>query len=121
MGRETPTTQVILSYNILSEINAGNFLARRSLETLHATEGWYPGYRVMLEAPNEGANPSEGPLSKTFTRGNRDAPMRSDYKKMQAMQMCGRLNAKLEDMNVQQFNLLGIGDQNFANRCERRC
>ena len=39
----------ILSYDILSEINAGNYLARRSLEAMQSTEGWYEGHRVMLE------------------------------------------------------------------------
>ena len=37
--RETANTQAFLSYDILSEINAGNFLARRSLEAMQATEG----------------------------------------------------------------------------------
>ena len=59
---ETPNTPAILSFDILSEINAGNYLARRSLEAMQATEGWYEGHRVMLEAANEGANPSQGPL-----------------------------------------------------------
>ena len=34
---------------LLSEINAGNYLARRSLEAMQSTEGWYEGHRVMLE------------------------------------------------------------------------
>ena len=74
----------------------------------------------MLEATSEGAKPSEGPLNRTFRRGNREASTGSEYIKMQAIQMCGRLNAKIEDMNVQQWNLLGIGDQNSADRCERK-
>ena len=38
---------------------------------------------------------------------------------MQAVQMCGRLNVKIEDMKVQEWNLLGIGGQDSAARCER--
>ena len=35
--------------------------------------------------------------------------------------MCGRRNAKTEDMKVQEWNLLGLGlgDQGSAGRCER--
>ena len=88
--RETPTTQAILSYNIMSEINAGNYLARRSLEAKQATEGRYEGHRVMPEAANEQANPSEDQLNRTFRRGNREASMRSEYTKTQAIQTCGR-------------------------------
>ena len=120
VDRETPTTQAILSYSIMSEINAGNFLARRSLEAIQATEGWYAGHRLMLEAANEGANPSGGPLNRTFRVGNRESSMRSEYKRMQATQTCGRLQAKIEDMKVQKWNLLGIGDQDSADRCEKR-
>ena len=56
--RESSTTQAVPSYNIMSEINAGNYLARRSLEAMQDTEGWYEGRRVKVEAANEGANPS---------------------------------------------------------------
>ena len=34
----------------------------------------------MLEAANEGANPSEGVLNITFTKGNREVSVRSIYK-----------------------------------------
>ena len=40
----------------------------------------------MLEAANEGANPSGGPLDRSFTVGNREIPMRSEYMRMQAAQ-----------------------------------
>ena len=86
---EPPTTQAILSYHILSETNAGNYLARTSLDAMQATEGWYEGKRVMLKAANEAANPSEGPLNRTFRRGNSEASMRSEYIRAQAMQMRG--------------------------------
>ena len=54
---------------------------------MQATGGWYEGHRVMLEATSEGANHAEGPLNRTFRRGNREASMRSEYVKMQAIQM----------------------------------
>ena len=41
-------------------------LARRSLEDMQSTEGYYDGHRVMLEAANQGANPSEGPWNRIF-------------------------------------------------------
>ena len=33
--------------------------------------------------------------------------------------MCGRLHAKIGGVKVQEWNLLGIGDQDSADRCER--
>ena len=87
---------------------------------MQGTEGWCEGHRVTLEAANkEGANPSEGPLNRAFRKGNREASLRSEYIKMQAIQMCGRLNAKIEDMKAQQWNLLGMSDQDSADKCER--
>ena len=70
--REAPSRQAILSYNILSEINAGNYLARRSFEVMQATEGWYEGH-------HEGANPSEGLLNEAFTKENREESMGPEY------------------------------------------
>ena len=72
VGRETPNTQAFLSYKILSEITAGNYSVTRGLEAMQATEGWYEGHKLMLEAANEGANPSGGPLNRTFRVGNRE-------------------------------------------------
>ena len=115
--REAPSRQAILSYNILSEINAGNHLARRSFEAMQATEGWYE--RVTLEAAHEGANPSEGLLNKAFRKGYREVSMRPEYINMQAVQMCGRPHTKIEDMKEQEWNLLGLGDQDSAGRSER--
>ena len=64
-ARQTPDTQTVISYDVLGDMNAGNFLARRSLEDMRATEGQYQGYRVMLPAAMDGATPSEGPWNKT--------------------------------------------------------
>ena len=36
---EAPDLQTIVSYDALGELNAGNFLARRSLEDMQGTEG----------------------------------------------------------------------------------
>lgn len=51
---------------------------------MQATEGHYEGHRMVLEAANEGANPSEGPLNRTFRPGNRDMSIRSEHMKMKA-------------------------------------
>ena len=64
--KETPNAQTLISYDMMGEINAGNFLARKSLEDVRSTEGQYEGHRVMLEAANQEAIPSEGPLTKAF-------------------------------------------------------
>ena len=72
---------------------------------MQSTEGSYEGHRVMLEAANEGANPSAGPLDRSFTVGNTEIPMRSEYMRMQAAQMCGRLQTKIEGLRTQHWNL----------------
>ena len=59
--KETPHRQTIITYHVMGEINAGNFLARRSLEDMRSTERQYEG---VLEAANQGAIPSEGPSDK---------------------------------------------------------
>ncbi|CAK9082732.1 unnamed protein product [Durusdinium trenchii] len=38
---EVPNIPTIIAYDTLQELNAGNFLARRSLEDMQATEGQY--------------------------------------------------------------------------------
>ena len=75
--RETPKHKPSsTACDILGEVNAGNYLARRTLEAVQATEGWYEGERAM--SANEGANPSEGPLNITFRPGNREMSIRSN-------------------------------------------
>ena len=71
---------------------------------MQATEGWYEGRRVMLDAANEGANPSGGPLNRSLSVGNRKVSMRSEYMRTQAVHMWG--------------NLLGVGNQDAAERTE---
>ena len=46
--KETPNRQTTITYDMMGEINAGNFLARRNLEDVRSTEGQYEGHRVML-------------------------------------------------------------------------
>ena len=53
----------------------------------------------MLKAATDGATPSEGPLNKRFKLGNREISIREQYLTAQASQMCGRLEAKLEQLN----------------------
>ena len=71
---EAPNIPTIISYDVLQELNAGNFLAvlaRRSLEDMQASEGQYWGHAVMLKAATDGAAPSEGSLNRMFKIGNR--------------------------------------------------
>ena len=97
--KETPNTQTLISYDMIGEINAGNVLARRSLEDMRPTEGQYEGHRVMLEAANQGAIPSEGPLIQAFRPGNRELSMTAEHEKEQAIQMCGRLELKMAQLD----------------------
>ena len=50
---------------MLAQTNAGNYLARRSLEDMRPNAG-----QVMLEAATRGAIPSEGPANKIFKPRN---------------------------------------------------
>ena len=45
--------------------------------------------------------------------------MRSEYIRMQAAQMCGRPQTKIEKLRTQHWDLLGLGDQDLAGRVER--
>ena len=47
-----------MSYDMISETNAANYLARRSLEDLRPSKGKYRGHAIMLEAVTQGAVPS---------------------------------------------------------------
>ena len=58
-------------------------------------------------------------MLEAFRKGNREVLMGPNSLKMQAAQMCGRLHANIEDMKEQEWNLLGLGDQGSADRCER--
>ena len=54
----------------------------------------------MLEAANQGALPSEGPVTKAFTPGNRKLSVREEYEVEKASQTRGRLEGS-------QYSLLG--------------
>ena len=56
--RQDPDARGIISYDMLRELNAGNYLARRSLEDMRSTAGQSQGRHVMLQAANQGAVPS---------------------------------------------------------------
>ena len=66
-----PRLQTIIAYDVLAELNAGSFLARRSIEDMQATEEQYYGHRVMLKAATDGAGPSDGAVNRRFRIGNR--------------------------------------------------
>ena len=96
---DTPDTATISAYDALQELNAGNFLARRSLEDMQASTEQYWGHKVMFKKATDGATPSEGPLSKIFNIGNREISMRGQYIAEQASQLRGRLEAKLGQLH----------------------
>ena len=108
-----------MAYDVLGELNAGNFLARRSLEDMQATEGQYWGHGVMLKAATDGVTPSEGPLNRMFKIGKREIPIREQYITEQSSQMCGRLEAKLGQLHERHWNLMGRGLQEAADVVEK--
>ena len=69
----------------------------------------------MLDVAHEGASPSEGLLNKSLRKGNREVSMGPECIKTQAAQMCGRLYSKIDDMKEEEWNLLGLGDQDSAD------
>ena len=99
--KETLKTQTLITLDsdMMGEINAGNLLARRSLEDMTSTGGQYEDHRVMLEAANQGALPSEGPVTKAFTPGNRKLSVREEYEVEKASQTRGRLEGKLKQLH----------------------
>ena len=106
--REVPDVQAINVYEMLNEMNAGRDLARRSFEDMQRTAGVFYGHQVMLRAAMNGANPTEGPLYRSFlNQGNRELSIRQDFEAAQANQMCGRLEAKVQQLAEKQYNLLG--------------
>ena len=69
---EVPNLHTTIQYDVLGELNAGNFLARRSTEDMLATDGECWGHKVMLQAATDGAISSEGRLNRRFRIGNRE-------------------------------------------------
>ena len=115
----TPNTTTINAYDVLQELNAGNFLARRSLENMKASTEQFWGHKVMLKAATDGATPSEGPLNKMFKTGNREISMRDQYIAEQASQLCGRFEAKLGQLHGKYWNLLSSGQNDAADMVEK--
>ena len=66
MGGFTPDSTTISANDVLQELSAGNFSARRSLEDMQASTKQRRGYKVMLKAATDGATQAEGPLNKMF-------------------------------------------------------
>ena len=118
MERQVPDLQIVISYDVLGEMNASNFLARRSLEDMRATAGQFQDHHVMLQAALDGATPSEGPLNRRFNTGNREQLNTVEYVVGQAMQMCGRLETKIEQLSEKHWDLLGRGLQDVADQVE---
>ena len=106
--KEILKTQILISCDMTGEINAGNLLARRSLEDMRSTEGQYEGHRVMLDAANQGgAIPSEGSVTKAFPPGKRKLSVREEYEVDGASETRGRLEGKLKQLMESQYNLFG--------------
>ena len=72
----------------------------------------------MLQAATDGATPSEGPSNRMFRTGNREISMREQYIADLASQMCGRLGAKLDQLNERHWNLMSRGLNEAADIVE---
>ena len=92
---------------MLGELNAGNYLARRSLEDMRSTAEQYHGHRVTIQAANQAAASTEGPLSRRFKPGNRHQMNKVECEKEQAVQICGRRERKVEQLTERRWGLLG--------------
>lgn len=97
VAREVQTT---IAYDVLGEMQDTS-LPEGAWERMQATEGQYWGHRVVLQAATDG-----GPLNRMFKIGSREISMREQYTVEQASQMCGRLGAKLEQLNERHWNLM---------------
>ena len=86
---------------------------------MQATEGQYWRRRVMLKAATDGATPSEGPLNRRFRIANREISTAKQYTTEQASQMCGRLEAELEQPKERCLNFVGRGLQEAADVVEK--
>lgn len=80
---------------------------------MRSMEGQNLGHQVMLRAALQGAVPTEGPLSRRFLPGNRE--QMSKVEKEQAIQLCGRLEEKIEILRERHWNLLGRGEEDGAD------
>ena len=117
--KEIPNAQAISVYDMLREMNAKHYLARRGLEEMQRTAGLFYGHEEMLQAATNGASPTEGPLYRRFSPGNRELSFGQDYEAAQANQMCGRLDAKIQQLVERHYNLLGRGIPEAADAVER--
>ena len=102
--REIPNTHATSVYDMLNEMNAGHYLARRSLEEMQRTAGLFYRHQVMLQAAMNEASPAEGPVYTRFRPGGREPSIRQDYEAAQANQMCGRLEAKVQQLAGRHYN-----------------
>ena len=101
----------------VGEINAGNFLARRSLEDMRSTPGQFHGHRVMQQAALQGAIPTEGPLSRGVKPGNGEQMNRVEKEKENAILLCGQFEREIGVLRERHMNLLGRGGE--KDRYER--
>ena len=58
-------------------------------------------------------------MKKRFTPGNRELSIRAKYVREQAMQMCGRLFRKIEQLGKRHELLLGRGREDLADTAEK--
>ena len=119
LNRFEPETPDVLAYDVLQGLNAGNFLARRSLEDMQASTDQYWGHTVMLTAATDGATPSEGPVNKMFKIGNREISIREQYIAEQASQLRGRFEAKLGQLRERHWNLMSQAADKVKREMER--
>ena len=64
-------------------------------------------------------NGGKGPLYKRFKPGHRELSTRQEYEAAQANQVCGRLEAKAQQLAERHYNLLGRGQPGAADAVER--
>ena len=60
-----------------------------------------------------------GPLTRRFTPENRELSIRAEYVREQAIQMCGRLLRKVEQLERRHELLLGGGRKELADTLEK--
>ena len=87
----------VCSYEMLAQTNAGNYLARRSLEDMRSTAGQYHGHQVMLEAATQGAVHSKTP-TRIFKPGNAEYVNSIEHEQEQLNQVCGRLQRTVDSL-----------------------
>ena len=92
---------MVCSYETIAQTNAGNYLARRSLEDVRSSAGQY-----HVRTATQVAIPSEGPTNKIFKPASAKFVNTMEYEQEQLNQLCGRLQRKTESLNHRHWEVL---------------